>query len=159
MKLLKTAAFALMIFLSQNVLADSGDIDITFNVYTKHVNRDTYFLKDQGEMYYFEENRHIGIRYGINEYLSVGVSHGKSSYEKDSLLGAIELTHPVTKYLDAGVMAGIASGYDAISSNGVQFMGGPTVIARTPYLGVTVGFYGMEVLVVRIDLPIKTSLR
>lgn len=155
----KWFAGILFTLLSQAALGDAGDIDLTFNVHTKHINRDTYYLQDEGEKPYFEDNNHVGIRFGINEYLSAGVSYGKSSYEKDSVLGAIELTHPVTKYFDVGVMAGVASGYDAISSNGFQFMGGPTVIARTPYLGVTVGLYAMEVLVVRIDIPIKTSLR
>lgn len=149
----------LLIFFSPSSFADPGDIDLTINVLTKHVNKSTYYLKALGETPYFEDNNHIGIRYGINKYLSAGLSFGKSSYGKDSLLGAIELTHPVTKYMKVGVMAGLANGYDAISSNGLMFVGGPTVIARTPYLGVTVGLYAMEALVVTIDIPIKTTLR
>lgn len=140
-------------------LAESGDIDLTFNVFTKHINKKTYYLHETGEQPYFEDNNHVGIRFGINDYLSIGGSYGKSSYEKDSFLGALELTHPVTKYMKVGVMAGLATGYDSISSNGVSFLGGPTIIARTPYLGVTVGLYAMEALVVTVDIPLVTSLR
>lgn len=159
MRLLSIPFFIFVISIPIQAFSAEGDFDLTYNVYTKHYNKSTYYKRELGTRTYFENNNHIGFRYGLNDYLSVGGSYGKNSFKQNSWVAAVQLTHPVTKYMDAGVMAGLSSGYEAVTDNGIIAVGGPTLRLKTPYVGLTVVAYAMSALVVTVDLPISTSLR
>lgn len=155
----KTLFIALMMLVPSYAKAEFGDIDLTYNVYTKHVNDKDFYTHEDGFETYEEDNNHIGIRFGIDDYRSVGASYGINSFGERSWVLAAEFTYPFHKYLKAGVMTGFANGYEKVSSNGWTFVGGPSIRVRTPYIGATATLYAADALVVTVDIPISTSLR
>lgn len=139
--------------------AEAGDIDLSANVFIKHVKRTEWYSREMGYLPYVESPDHIGLRYGLDEYRNIGVSYGTNSLGNQSLLLMAELHYPFHRYLKAGVMVGLANGYEPWSSNGLRFIGGPSLRVLTPYLGATVTLYGTEALTVNVDFPLRTHLR
>lgn len=150
---------ALLAFNSGPSFANSGDLDLTANMYIKHINRAEWFSRERGYVSLVEKNDHMGIRYGIDNYRNVGLSYGTNSMGNKSLLVVGELHYPFHQYIKAGVMAGMANGYKPLSSNGWRFIGGPSLRLTTPYVGATITLYGTEALTINIDIPLKTYLR
>ena len=142
---------------SSGVFAAAGDLDVVHNVYTKHFNDSTYYSRDEGIKKYEEDNNLTGFRLGITDHFNIGYAKGTNSYGKDTNVYATEFTYPLHRYIDAGMMVGLADGYERISSNGWAFAGGPFLRAKTPVVGFTFGVYSMSAFTLTVDVPINSS--
>lgn len=149
----------LLTLLPMQALANAGDLDLSANVFIKHVKRTEWYSQEMGYVSYVESPDHIGLRYGLDEYRNIGASFGTNSLGNKSLLLMGELHYPLHRYVKAGIMVGLANGYEPWSSNGLRFIGGPSLRVLTPYLGVTATLYGTEALTLNVDFPLRTHLR
>lgn len=151
-----SAAIALMAC-SSFASAAAGDIDVVYNVWTKHHSDSTYYSNAEGLQTYEEDNDVVGLRVGLTDHWNVGYARGENSLGRDTNVIAVELTSAPYKYLQAGFMGGMADGYSISGSSDWIFVGGPFLRAKTPLGGVTFGTYGTKAFVLTVDVPLSSS--
>lgn len=134
--------------LSLMAVAEEGDLYLFHNLYTNHFEGNGYYLREQGDSHYEEDNNTTGLRYELSDNLALGAGYTpRNSYNESSVIAAAEYAWGVNPYLDLGGIAGLASGYELAekNSNGWAIQVGPMARAN-------IGMFSLTGLVINMKI-------
>lgn len=144
----RSLAILVLLLVSLPPAAKEGDLYLFHNFYTNHLEGSTYYLREEGELEYQEDNNATGLRYKLSDQLSIGAGYTPSnSYEESSIIAAAEYVWNLGGYVELGGLAGVASGYEKAQNNASGW-----AIQVGPLARLNVGMFSVSTLVLNMKI-------